>query len=145
MTLTHTVPDAVPPRPPSASAVDVERFDGGWTTQRVLRAEKAQVTRWRRLLRARLDLTVAGFAPPEALGLTTWGTLPDPITTTADLPCTAVLQAAVAGMTTADPVELMTHLRDLDRALGRYDLWVDGELESSLQESLTHIAGGDGR
>lgn len=38
------------------------------SVRRALRAERAQLLRWRRLLRARLDLTVARLAPPTHLG-----------------------------------------------------------------------------
>src|SRR5665647_2192951 len=45
-------------------------------SRRALRAESAQLGRWRRLVRARMDLALATSMAPEPLGLETLGLLP---------------------------------------------------------------------
>lgn len=105
--------------------------------RRMLRAEKAQLLRWRRLLRARLDLAVAGFAPPEPLGGMRWELLPE---AQLGLPTHRALMQAVAVPAPADPIALMEHLRDLDRALAAYGAELDAELEARIQTVLDELA-----
>ncbi|MBO1753378.1 hypothetical protein J4G33_16330 [Actinotalea sp. BY-33] len=105
--------------------------------RRSVRAEKAQLDRWRRLLRARLDLAVAAFAPPEPLGSMTWDVLPE---AGHDLPSTRELSAAVTSVTPLDPVELMTRLRHLDRRLASYGAELDTALEASTERMLRQLA-----
>jgi hypothetical protein len=97
--------------------------------QRMLRAEKAQLAHWRRLLRARLDLAVAGLAPPDHLGTMTWDLLPDAVD---DLPDPVDLRSAVTVPSIEDTVELMNRIRDLDRSLGRYARRLDAALDDEL-------------
>ncbi|WP_024286754.1 hypothetical protein [Cellulomonas sp. KRMCY2] len=106
--------------------------------RRILRAEKAQVLRWRRLLRARLDLAVAAFAPPEALGGMSWELLPD---AQLGLPTHRDLIHAVTVPAPSDPVALMEHLRLLDRELAAYGSELDCELENRIQSVLDQLAG----
>lgn len=96
--------------------------------RRALRAERAQLVRWRRLLRARLDLTVSRFAPPEHLGEYAWDLLP---AAQLALPTTAELTAAVTGCPGRglDPVETMERLRALDRRLAAYQEAIDHAIE----------------
>lgn len=105
--------------------------------RRSLRAEKAQLLHWRRLLRARLDLAVAGFAQPEPLGTLDWDALPQ---AHADLPELAELTAAVAVVTPLDPVELMNRLRRLDHALAEYGRALDTALETSTEHVVHDLA-----
>lgn len=105
--------------------------------RRSLRAEKAQLQHWRRLLRARLDLAVGAFAPPEPLGSVAWDTLPD---AHRDLPDGAALAAAVNVGAHDDPVELMTRLRDLDRSLAAYGRALDDALETSTTHVVQDLA-----
>lgn len=107
------------------------------STRRTLTAERAQLTRWRRLLRARLDLTVAGFAPPEPLGTMTGEVLPGAVQ---QLPPAVDLSAAVACVTPIDPVELMTRLRHLDRTLEAYGHEIDAALETSTDGVVRKLA-----
>ncbi|KGM13871.1 hypothetical protein [Cellulomonas bogoriensis] len=107
------------------------------SARRTLRAEKAQLARWRRLLRARLDLAVASYAPPEPLGTFT-GELVNP--TSAHLPSTRELSAAISYVTPLDPVELMTRLRDLDRRLSSYDSELDDALERANDQMVRSMA-----
>lgn len=105
--------------------------------RRSLRAEKAQLQHWRRLLRARLDLAVGAFAPPEPLGSVAWETLP---AAHHDLPDGAALAAAVSVGAPGDPVELMTRLRDLDRSLAAYGRALDDALETSTEHVVQDLA-----
>lgn len=107
-------------------------------TRRSLRSERAQLLHWRRLLRARLDLAVATFAPPERLGTLTWDVLPEGHD---GLPTEAELLAAVAvGVTPLDPIELMTRLRTLDQALAAYGEDLDAALEDATEHVVHHLA-----
>lgn len=114
--------------------------------RRALRAEKAQLLRWRRLVRARLDLAVAGYAPPDTLGAMSWEILPD---AQLSLPRPQDLIAAVRiGSSNDDEVALMQQLRRLDRQLAEYGKQLDDALEASTEEILGTLAApepGDGR
>jgi hypothetical protein len=107
--------------------------------QRTLRAERAQLAHWRRLLRARLDLTVAGLAPPEELGTLSWDLLPEAVL---ELPRAEELRSAVTLPSIEDTVELMNRIRSLDRALGRYALRIDSLLEDATEHVVHDLAGG---
>lgn len=104
------------------------------TAHRALRAEKAQLNRWRRLLRARLDLAVAAFAPPDTLGEMSWDLLPDAQLT---LPRRQELTDAIALATPEDQVALMERLRSLDKVLAAYGV----ELETALEDTADAVVG----
>lgn len=106
-------------------------------TRRALRAEKAQLLRWRRLVRARLDLAVASYAPPDTLGAMSWDILPE---AQMALPHPQELLDAVRAPDSDDQVELMQRLRTLDQLLAAYETHVDAALESSTQEILGTFA-----
>jgi hypothetical protein len=105
--------------------------------RRALRAERAQLSHWRRLLRARLDLAVAGLAPPEDLGALTWDVVPDAVLL---LPRAGELSEAVRIAEDVDVVDLLTRLRRLDRMLSRYAEELDGAIEETTQDLLTEQA-----
>ncbi|MCU1432393.1 MAG: hypothetical protein JWP95_1498 [Actinotalea sp.] len=107
------------------------------TVRRSLRAEKAQLIRWRRLVRARLDLAVAAFAPPPPLGETTWEIVPE---AQLALPLPHDLEAAITVAGPRDPVELMEHLRSLDRMLAVYGAELDHALETSTEQIVGELA-----
>lgn len=119
----------------------MERPAGPGTTaraaRRALRAEKAQLLRWRRLVRARLDLAVSAYAPPDTLGAMSWEILPD---AQLSLPRPQDLIAAVRIGSSDDEVALMQELRRLDRQLAEYGRQLDEALESSTQEILGALA-----
>ena len=105
--------------------------------RRTLRREKLEVGRWRRLLRARLDLLVGAYAPPEILGTTGWDHLPEG---RHDLPLAGEMANAIwAGTDTVDRVALMRQLRDLDRRLGAYAAELDTSLDESTDEILVRM------
>ena len=108
-------------------------------TRRALRAEKAQLLRWRRLLRARLDLAVAAYAPPDMLGAMSWDILPE---AQMSLPRPQDLLDAVRAVDENDQVALMQRLRALDQQLADYEAHLDAALESSTHEILGTLANG---
>lgn len=110
-------------------------------TRRALRAEKAQLLRWRRLLRARLDLAVAAYAPPDTLGAMSWDILPE---AQMALPHPQDLLDAVRAAGESDQVALMQRLRQLDQQLAAYEAHVDAALEASTQRILGTLAAGQG-
>lgn len=107
--------------------------------RRALRTEKAQLARWRRLLRARLDLAVVGFAPPEPLGVALGDELP---ASRYDIPTALELSHAITVAPPLDPIELMTCLRRLDRALAAYEKDVDLALEETTVQVVRELAAG---
>lgn len=108
-------------------------------TRRALRAERAQLLRWRRLLRARLDLAVAAYAPPDTLGAMSWDIVPE---AQMALPHPQDLLDAVRAADENDQVALMQRLRVLDRQLADYEAHLDAALERSTQEILSTLAAG---
>lgn len=102
--------------------------------RRALLAERAQLLRWRRLLRSRLDLTVARLAPPDHLGEYAWDLLP---TAQLALPSTAEILQAVTGCPGrgADAVDTMEQLRSLDRRLAVYQ----DELDRAIEERTARV------
>ena len=90
--------------------------------RRVLRHEATQVAHWRRLVRARLDLTVARAVLPERLG----GEATQFLGTDAPGPDVAHyhLVSIVQGAGTAFPVADLPGLRAADDALAAYEVRV---------------------
>ena len=108
--------------------------------RRTLRQEKLEVGRWRRLLRARLDLLVGAYAPPEILGTTGWEHLP---AARLELPLPGEMAAAIwTGTEPDDRVALMRRLRDLDRRLGAYATALDSALDDTTDELLMSMGSG---
>lgn len=109
-------------------------------TRRTLRAERAELLRWRRLLRARLDLAVASFAPPEVLGAMSWDLLPQ---AQLALPLPSSLREVVVidGGPDDDRVALMRRLRELDRELAEYGRELDLALEACTEDLLAELLG----
>jgi len=110
---------------------------GARAARRALRAEKAQLLRWRRLVRARLDLAVAAFAPPDTLGAMSWELVPS---AQMKLPTPHDLLAAIRLPSEADQVALMRQLRELDRRLAEYGAEIDAALESSTHQIVHELA-----
>ena len=110
---------------------------GTGAARRALRDERDQLLRWRRLVRARLDLTVARFAPPRPLGALNWDLRPG---AEAPLPDHQRISDILGAVEDEDAVELMHRLRDLDRELARYGTVIDDALDEHTQRLLTLIA-----
>lgn len=109
-------------------------------TRRALRAEKAELVRWRRLLRARLDLAVASYAPPETLGVMSWDMLP---TAMLSLPLPQTLREVVSLHPEEDRVGRMHQLRALDHDLAAYGAALDHALERCTEDLLAQLARAD--
>ena len=127
----------------TVAGTDTPRRLDARAARRALRAERAQILRWRRLLRARLDLTVARFAPPENLGEFAWDLLP---AAQLALPTTAELADAVNGCRGRgqDAVETMERLRALDRRLAAYQEELDRAIELRTVGVVVDIAAPEG-
>lgn len=110
-----------------------------FATRRALRAEMAEVGRWRRLLRSRLDLTVASYAPPEVLGALAWGAVPP---AQVSLPRPDALTDAIAVSGAGDRVQLMRELRELDKQLATYEHQLERALEESTERLVEQLASG---
>ncbi|WP_124343867.1 hypothetical protein, partial [Cellulomonas algicola] len=93
--------------------------------RRALRAERARVGWWRRLVRARLDLAVAQVARPQTLGEDVAFQLP--LDVGVDVPRPAELAAVLTG-TRADELAALDGLRALDEQLARYEAGVASAL-----------------
>jgi len=109
--------------------------------RRALRAEKAELLRWRRLLRARLDLAVASFAPPETLGAMSWDLVP---AAQLCLPLPQVLREIVTLDSEDDRVGMMHRLRELDRSLADYGMALDEALDECTEDLVAQLVRSDG-
>ena len=105
--------------------------------RRALRDERDQLLRWRRLVRARLDLAVARFAPPRPLGALAWDLLADGAV---ELPDVRHLHETLEVADSGDPVDLLRQLRHLDHELARYGATLDAALDEHTQRLLEEIA-----
>jgi hypothetical protein len=110
-----------------------------FATRRALRAEMAEVSRWRRLLRSRLDLAVASYAPPEVLGTLSWGAVPH---AELALPRPEDLSDLVCDSGTEDRVQLMRRIRALDKQLATYEDELERALEESTEQLVAQLAAG---
>ena len=110
--------------------------------RRTLRAERAELIRWRRLLRARLDLAVAAYAPPETLGAMSWDLVP---AAQLCLPLPQVLRGAITLDTEDDRVAMMHRLRDLDRSLADYGAALEAALDECTEDLVDQLVRSDGQ
>lgn len=106
--------------------------------RRLLRAEKARIVQWRRLVRARLDLAVAAAAQPEALGQE-----PDvlPGCLESDLPLHSELVDQVLGGAPSIDLDRLHALRALDKQLACYEQSVGEALDTATSEFIRRVAG----
>ncbi len=107
--------------------------------RRVLIAEQATVSRWRRLVRARLDLAIATAAMPDVLGMR------DELTAVTsppleDLPTHPDLVRDVLGGGPSIEVDRLEALRAHDRRLARYETGVTEALERATTEFIRRVA-----
>ncbi|MDC7122854.1 hypothetical protein OMK64_15060 [Cellulomonas fimi] len=105
--------------------------------RRALRAERARVGWWRRLVRARLDLAVAQVARPQTLGEDVAFQLP--VDVGVDVPRPAELAAVLTG-TPADELAALDDLRALDEQLARYEAGVASALSDTTDQLITRLA-----
>lgn len=105
--------------------------------RRALRAERARVGWWRRLVRARLDLAVAQVARPQTLGEDVAFQLP--VDVGVDVPRPTELAAVLTG-TPADELAALDDLRALDEQLARYEAGVASALSDTTDQLITRLA-----
>lgn len=104
--------------------------------RRALRSEVNRVQHWRRLIKARIDLSVAGALLPDRLGVDAW----DVLGPGALLPDHVRMAQLVRGSGSASAVLDLPELRDIDRHLAAYGAQARSELErvtSALVELLS--------
>lgn len=106
--------------------------------RRALRAERARVAWWRRLVRARLDLAVAGVSAPGPLGEDVAFQLP--LDVSLHVPRPQELAGVLEGTDRLAELSRVDHLRDLDGRLAAYQAGVEEALESTTSQLATHLA-----
>lgn len=99
--------------------------------RRALLAESATTLYWRRLVQARIDLAVAGTAPPETLARPCL-MLPEP-------PDTGALRELV-GALPDDPIGLLQRLHLAQRALSGYGVIVHAAASAATGELVERYA-----
>lgn len=106
--------------------------------RRALRAERARVGWWRRVVRARMDLVVASAARPDDLG--TGMTFSLPVDVALEVPRPAELQRALDGTDAAREVGVLPALRELDARLARYEEGVELALRRVTDRLVERLA-----
>lgn len=106
--------------------------------RRALRAERDRVSWWRRVVRARMDLAVAGAAAPGALGEEVAFVLP--LDVCLEVPRPAELQDALPAGDVGREVGLLPTLRSLDERLARYETGVVEALERATLRMVERLA-----
>jgi hypothetical protein len=107
-------------------------------SRRALRAESARLGRWRRLVRARMDLALAASMAPEPLGVEAFGLLPPHVGD--DLPMYGELLEAVQVAHGGDEVWRLERLRDFDGRLAEYQASVDTTLDATTAEFVRRLS-----
>ncbi|MFS0705874.1 hypothetical protein AB6N23_15285 [Cellulomonas sp. 179-A 9B4 NHS] len=106
--------------------------------RRALRAERARVGWWRRVVRARMDLVVASAARPDDLGAGMTFSLP--VDVALEVPRPAELQRALDGTDAGREVGVLPALRDLDARLARYEEGVEQALRRVTDRLVERVA-----
>lgn len=104
---------------------------------RALRAERARVTWWRRLVRARLDLHVARTVGPQPLGEELAFALP--LEVGLEVPRPDELDR-VLGEHAGSDVSWLEELRALDRRLASYQSGVEEAFVRATDSLIDHLA-----
>lgn len=104
---------------------------------RALRAERARIAWWRRLVRARLDLLVARTVGPQALGEELAFALP--LEVGLEVPRPDEL-AGVLGQRDASDVSRLEELRALDKRLARYQAGVEEAFVAATDALIDRLA-----
>lgn len=105
--------------------------------RRALRAERERIAWWRRLVRARMDLAVAGAVTPGPLGEDVAFLLPLDLCLQVPLP--DELRTALPTTTGAE-VGLLPALRALDARLAAYEAGVLAALEGATSRLAERVA-----
>jgi hypothetical protein len=104
---------------------------------RALRAERARVAWWRRLVRARLDLLVARTVGPQALGEELAFALPLEVGLEVPRPDELAL---VLGPRDPSDVSRLEELRALDKRLARYQVGVEEAFVRATDALIDRLA-----
>lgn len=126
--------------PGTASATQDTSTDDLHEVYRILRDEMTRVMHWRRVIRARIDLSVTAVLLPDRLGTETAGVLPPECTQL--LPDHDELARVARGTSTPSEVLSLASLRALERRLTAYTDTVRRNLEYTT-ERLVFRAGRD--
>ena len=107
------------------------------SSRHALRAERARVAHWRRLVGASLDLAVAAAAVPEPLG--------DDVRlfdgrTTVPVPHRSALVRAMRWSLPTSEVHRLPELRELDDQLATYAQFIEESLAEKTAELITILA-----
>ena len=102
--------------------------------RRALRAEMNRVQHWRRLLRARIDLSVSAALIPDRLGLVGSGGLSD-----VTPPDHVRMTTLVRGDLSASAVLDIEELRDLESDVQEYGRRVRSELERVTEQLVQRL------
>ena len=104
---------------------------------RALRAERARVAWWRRLVRARLDLLVARTVGPQALGEELAFTLP--LEVGLEVPRPDELSGVLGARDSSD-VSRLEDLRALDQRLAHYQVGVEEAFVRATDALIDRLA-----
>lgn len=106
--------------------------------RRELRLELSSVNRWRRLVRARIEVAVAAAAPPDPLGLDILPFLG--VDAQGLLPRQIDLEAALRSGLPIGELERLDSLRILDTQLGQYQDAVAAALGAATEEFIARLS-----
>lgn len=106
--------------------------------RRALRAERDRVGWWRRVVRARIDLAVAGAAAPGALGEEVAFVLP--LEVCLQVPRAGELHEALPRGDAGRDVGMLPTLRTLDERLATYEEGVARALECTTRRLVERLA-----
>lgn len=131
---TEMIPDPSDLTPPQPSQ---QGLRAARHARRDLRIELHEVARWRRLVRARIEIAVASAAPPQHIGQ-------DPLPYLAPeaqhvLPMHRELEVALRSGLPLSEIGRLDTLRSLDGRLARYEESVGAALEAATEDFITRL------
>ena len=107
------------------------------SSRRALRAERARVTYWRRLVTARIDLALACVAPPDQLGLDLTLLLDGAVHTSP--PAHADLGRLLRRSLPITEIHHLDDLYGLDQRLASYQCDLDDVIASTTARFIDHL------
>jgi hypothetical protein len=108
------------------------------SSRRALRAERARVCHWRRLVSARLDLAVASEAPPDQLGLDLTILLDGAVHSAP--PAREDLARALPHNLPITEIHHLDELHRLDEQLASYQRDIDEVLATTTSKFIDHLS-----
>ncbi|PVU82556.1 hypothetical protein DDP54_05565 [Cellulomonas sp. WB94] len=107
------------------------------SSRRALRAERARVSYWRRLVTARIDLALACVAPPDQLGLDLTLLLDGAVHTTP--PAHADLDKLLRHSLPITEIHHLDELYRLDERLASYQRDLDDVIATTTAKFIDHL------